>query len=416
MSGRHRAPRAPGPLLTLREAPSAVKAVLLGVLVNRLGAFFQTFLVLFLTHRGFGGVEAGVALAAFGGGSLAGVLLGGALADRLGPRAATLISMLGSSGLLLSVLYVHTIGPLVVAVTLVGLVGQLYRPASATLLSELAPADRQVMTFALYRWVLNLGTTAAPLFAALLISVSYDLLFWTEAATSACFAVIAATALPRRAPSVAAHSSHGPRGGYVAILADRRFSLYLLAMLVNATVYIQYVCTLPLMIHDSHVSTVWFSVVVALNGFIVITCELPATKVVQRMQPRTVAVAGFALLGLGLSLYSLPLGVASLLTGTVVWSLAEIVGGPTMFAYPGMVAPPALRGRYIAAAQLMFSVGAVIGPVAGVWLYRAVGAQLWLWCGAASLVGLLLASAGMRASAASGPEPAVALEVVPVAA
>jgi MFS family permease len=380
---------------TLREAPSAVKAVLAGVLVNRLGSFFQTFLVLFLTDRGLTGVQAGVALGCFGAGSLAGVLLGGTLADRVGPRLATLSSMLGSGALLLSVLYVDAFRPLLVVVTAVGVVGQLYRPAAATLLAELTPADRQVMTFALYRWALNLGTTAAPLVAAVLIAHSYDLLFWVEAATAAGFALIAVTALPRRSPRPSGADAAG-RAGYREVLADKGFLVYLAALLVNAVVYIQYVATLPLMLHDHGAPTLWFSLVVALNGFVVITCELPATKVVQTWPARRAAMAGFALLGLGLSLYAGPLGLAVLLAGTALWSLAEIVGGPTMFAYPGLVAPPHLRGRYIALTQLMFSLGVAVGPVLGSYAYQLAGDPVWLCFGLASLAGLALAKAGIR--------------------
>ena len=89
---------------TWKLSPAPVRAILLGVFVNRLGAFFQTFLVLFLTHRGFTKFEAGFALTAYGVGSMLGVLAGGALADRLGPRLATLLSMGGSAVMLLSVL------------------------------------------------------------------------------------------------------------------------------------------------------------------------------------------------------------------------------------------------------------------------------------------------------------------------
>ncbi len=384
-----------GPWRTLREAPTPVKAVLAGVLVNRLGSFFSTFLVLFLTHRGLTGVQAGVALGCFGAGSLAGVLAGGTLADRVGPRLATLMSMLGSGVLLVSVLYVHDLRPLLVLVTAVGVVGQLYRPASATLLAELTPDDRQVMTFALYRWALNLGTTAAPLVAAVLIAHSYDLLFWVEAATAAGFAVIAAYALPRRVPRPPGPARERA-AGYREVLADRRFLLYLGALLVNAVVYIQYVCTLPLMLHDHGAPTVWFSLVVALNGFVVITCELPATKVVQTWPARRAAMAGFALLGLGLSLYAGPLGLAVLMAGTALWSLAEIIGGPTMFAYPGLVAPARLRGRYIALTQLMFALGVAVGPVAGSFAYEVAGDGVWLCFGVASLAGLALARAGMN--------------------
>ncbi|MDQ2837262.1 MAG: MFS transporter [Actinomycetota bacterium] len=380
---------------TWRQAPGPVRAILLGVFVNRLGAFFQTFLVLFLTHRGFSKFDAGLALTVYGVGSMLGVIAGGALADRLGPRLATLVSMGGSALMLLSVLYLHNYPSLLVAVALVGVIGQLYRPASATLLSQLTPKERQVMIFALYRWAMNLGTTAAPLMGAALILISYDLLFWAEAITAICYGAIAAVALPRRAPAAPAGQSAPKQTGYRAVLADRRYVLYLLAVLVNAIVYIQYVSTLPLTMHDAGLATVWFSVVVALNGFLVITCELLVTKVVQKLPIKLVVAAGFALLGGGLSLYALPWGVGIFLVGTLVWTLAEMVGGPTMFAYPGMVASDQLRGRYIGSMQLMFSLGSAIGPGLGVFAYDAIGLNVWWCCGLASLVALVLAASGM---------------------
>ncbi len=389
---------------TWKHSPGPVRAILLGVFVNRLGAFFQTFLVLFLTHRGFSKFDAGLALTGYGIGSMAGVLVGGALADRLGPRLATLASMGGSAVLLVSVLYLHSYPALLVAVVLVGVVGQLYRPASATLLSQLTAKERQVMIFALYRWAMNAGTTAAPLMGAALILVSYDLLFWAEAITAICYGVIAAVALPRRQP--ASTSGLAPKQrGYRAVLADRRYLLYLLAVLVNATVYIQYVCTLPLTMHDAGLATFWFSGVVALNGFLVISCELLVTKVVQKWPIKVVVATGFALLGGGLSLYALPWGVAIFVAGTLVWTLAEMVGGPTMFAYPGMVASDELRGRYIGSMQLMFSLGNAIGPGLGVFAYDAIGLNVWWCCGLASLIALVLAATGMsRPEAGKPPE------------
>lgn len=388
---------------TWKDSPGPVRAILLGVFVNRVGGFFQTFLVLFLTHRGFSKFDAGLALTAYGAGSLIGVLIGGALADRLGPRLATLVSMAGTAVLLLAILYLGSYPQVLVAVVCCGLVGQLYRPASATLLSELTTKERQVMIFALYRWALNLGTTAAPLFGALLISVSYSLLFWAEAVAAVIYGVIAAVALPRRRPAARAAAPDQARRratGYRALLADRRYLLYLLAMLLNSTVYIQYISTLPLTMHDAGLATAWYSGVVALNGFLVISCELLVTKVVQRWPIKVTMATGFTLLGGGLSLYALPWGVAVFFIGCLVWTMAEMVGGPTMFAYPGMVASEELRGRYIGSMQLMFSLGSAIGPGLGVFLYDAIGLNVWWCCGLASLAALALAVSGMRK-----PEP-----------
>jgi predicted MFS family arabinose efflux permease len=400
--------------ITLRESSVPVRAMLVGILVNRLGAFFQTFLVLFLTHRGFTQVQAGVALGCYGAGSFLGVLAGGALADKLGPRWATLTSMTGTAGLLVVVLYVHNYPALVVTVVLVGVVAQLYRPAAATLLSELTPKHQQVMIFALYRLAVNIGTTAAPLFGALLIAASYSLLFWSEAVAALVYAVIAALTLPRRPAHPAAKIARSRRtGGYRAVLADRRFVLYLLALLINSTVYIQYVSTLPLAMKAAGLATLWYSLMISLNGFIVITCELLVTKVTQRQPIKGVVVVGFLLLGGGLSIYSLPGGAAVFVAGTLVWTLAEIIGGPTMFAYPGLVAPEGLRGRYISSMQTMFSLGAAIGPALGVAVYRVIGTNVWWCCGLACLVGMACALLGMRdVRIRAGQEPDSTTEAV----
>ncbi|MEO6700863.1 MAG: MFS transporter, partial [Jatrophihabitantaceae bacterium] len=233
--------------ITLRESSVPVRAMLVGVLINQLGGFLQTFLVLFLTERGFTDVQAGLALGCYGAGCFAGVLIGGSFADRLGPRSATFASMAGFAGLLIAVLYLRNFPALLVAVILAGVVGRFYRPAAAAMLSELTPKHRQVMIFAVYRLAMNLGTTAAPLIAVALISVSYQLLFWCDAVTALVYGVIAILTLPRQ-PIRARLTSREQRraGGYRAVLADRRYVLYLLAIFVNSAVYIQYVSTLPL--------------------------------------------------------------------------------------------------------------------------------------------------------------------------
>jgi MFS family permease len=386
-----------GVWITLRESSVPVRAILAGVLVNQLGGFLQIFLVLFLTERGFSAVQAGLARGCYGAGSFAGVLVGGAFSDRLGPRSAAFASMAGFAGLLIAVLYLRDFPLLLTAITLAGLVGRFYRPAAAALLSELTPQHRQVMIFAVYRLAINLGTTAAPLLGTLLISVSYELLFWVDAITALTYGVIALLTLPKQAKRPARPDAAGRRaGGYRAVLVDRRYVLFLLATFVQCCVYIQYVSTLPLAMKAAGLAMLWYSVAISLNGFIVITSELLVTKITQRLPIKLIVVVGFALLALGQLMYALPWGVGVFLVGTMIWTIAEIAAGPTMFSYPGRVAPDALRGRYIASQQTMFNLGAAVGPVVGVAVFRAVGAQLWLWCALATMLGLGLALLGMQ--------------------
>jgi MFS family permease len=402
-----------GILATWRESPPAAKALLAGIFVNRLGAFLQVFLVLFLTTRGFSPVQAGTALAVFTIGAVLGGIVGGTLTDRIGPRLTIVVSMAGGAGLVLSILYLRSYPALVVVVGLAGAVGGAYRPAASTLLSELTPRHRQVMIFAMYRLFYNLGNTAAPLIGAALVAASYDLLFWGEAVASLGYGVIAAVALPRRRPHEAKQVDTGEstetspakepatepaaeRSGYLAVLADRRYVLFLLALVVNAAVYVQYLSALPVAMRAAGLATGWFSAMVALNGIIVITCELLVTKVVQRWPMRIVVMTGFALLGTGMATYALPLGVAAFVIGTLIWSLAEIVAGPTIFAYPAVASPARLRGRYLGAANSMFGIGSATGSVAGLAVWHVAGNAVWWISGLACVLGLLAAGAGMR--------------------
>ena len=139
------------------------------------------------------------------------------------------------------------------------------------------------------------------------------------------------------------------------------------------------------------------------NGVIVITCELLVTKVVQRWPMRLVVMSGFVLLGAGMAFYALPIGIAAYVIGTLIWSFAEIVAGPTIFAYPAVASPDHLRGRYLGAANAMFGIGSATGSVLGIAVWQLAGEAVWPICGLVCVLGLLAASAGMRTVPADPP-------------
>ena len=78
---------------------------------------------------------------------------------------------------------------------------------------------------------------------------------------------------------------------------------------------------------------------VTLNAAIVLAFELLITKATQRWPLVLVMASGFLLLGVGRALYALPWGLTVFILGTLIWTLAEIIAGPTMFSYPPMPAP-----------------------------------------------------------------------------
>ena len=401
---------------TFREAPLAVKTVLCGVVVNRLSSFLNVFLVLFITARGYSVGQAVLAVGAYGLGGIVGSLIGGALADRLGPRNATVISMAGTSVLTASLLFLPSYALLLVAVTVVGLSSQIFRPASATLLSELTADDRQVMIFAIYRFGLNIGVMGAPLIGFGLYNLNhqqYSLLFVGEALIAMTYAVFAWLLLPARAAHPAgapAAAAAGGAAGYLAVLRDRRYALFLVAAFLHTAVYVQYLSTLPLTVNAAGVKIFWYTLAVSLNGFVVIAFELLATKVTQRFPIRLPIALGLALIGTGVAVYGLPMAPAVIIAGTLVWSLGEIISGPSLFAYPAIAGTGELRGRYIGSFQFMFGIGSTVGPLVGGWLFIQVGQAVWPVLGAVEVI-VAVSMLVVARAAPSEPEPARSIAV-----
>jgi MFS family permease len=386
-----------GAMATWRQMSPAAKALLLGVFVNRLGAFLQIFLVLFLTDQGFTGAQAGFALGVYGAGSVLGNFVGGWLSDRMSPRGTTLLSMLGSAGLIVSILYLQYYPLILVAVLLVGSIGQLNRPAAQAMLADLTPPERLIMTMAMWRLAQNLATAATPMLGVALVSISYDLLFWAEAAAALIYSVIAWRLLPGKSPEAEkAEATDEERHGYGAVMRDIRYLFYLAAVLLVTVVYVQYISVLPLAIKDNGMSLWWYSTVISANAVIVALLEVPMTKYVQHWPLRLTAIAGFGLVSIGYAVYAIDLAPALLIIGTIIWTASEIIGAPTTFAYPGMVAPPHLRGRYSGAMLGVFGLGTAVGPAVGVAVWEQVGDSFWIWAALVAALSAVCARIGMR--------------------
>ncbi|MEV6415849.1 MFS transporter [Kribbella sp. NPDC051718] len=390
-----------GAIATWRQTSLTSKALLFGVFVNRLGAFLQIFLVLFMTHKGFSAGEAGFALGVYGAGHVLGSFVGGWLTDRLSARAATLISMLGSAALIVSILYIKPYWLILLAILVVSTVSMLNRPAAQAMLAELTKPGQLVMTMAMYRLAINLGTAVTPIVGVALVSVSYNLLFWAEAFAAILYSAIAWKFLPGKpsaaeAAEKAAAKAAEKKQGYRAVLADWRYDFYLAAVFLVTIVYCQYLAVLPLAIVDDGMSLWWYSLVVSANAIVVAVCEVPATKYVQTWPLRITAIAGFGLVAVGYGMYAIALIPALLIVGTIIWTASEIIGAPTTFAYPGMVAPPHLMGRYSGAMLTVFGLGNAVGPAVGVWAWSHLGQSFWIWAAGVAVLSAVCARIGMR--------------------
>ncbi|MET9730611.1 MFS transporter [Streptomyces sp. NPDC006458] len=396
--------RATGVFAVVRATPVPVRYLLGGVLVNQMGAFVQTFLVLYLTARGMTLGHAGFALTAYSAGAVLGTLLGGELIHRIGARATIVTAMTSSASVLALIPWLSRpshFAWLLVAVTAAGLVTQSYRPAAALMLSELMPSEHRVMAFSMLRIAMNAGAAVSPLIAAGLILVDWNLLFWLDALTALACAVVSFILLPNlpaeRPPAAAAGDAEPAahrRSAYAVLLRDTKYLLFLASVLLGSLIYVQYTVALPLKITSDGRPAGLYSAVLTASSVILILCELKITTYVKRRPPHLAGAVGTALMALGVAGYIMEPAVLLILS-TAVFVSGVMISGPTMFAHPSTYPTP-VKARYIAAHQATFGLGMALGPTLGVLAWATLGNAIWLLCGAVGAVAALCAHLGMR--------------------
>jgi MFS family permease len=375
----------------VKALPPVAWVLFAGTFVNRLGSFVLVFLILYLTRKGYSAPQAGLAVSAYGIGSLTAAALGGHLADRIGRRRAIALSMFSAGAAVLALSQAETLPWIVLLTALVGLTSDLYRPASSALLADLTLPGQRVTAFAFYRLAINLGFTIGPALGGLLAERSFFLLFLGDALTSAIFGVVALVALPKGIRSSRAEE----RSGTVrVVLADRPFLFFLLAMTAISFVYFQVHSTFALQIKAHGFSTAIYGALISLNALIVTLLELPFTSVTQRLRPRPVMALGFLLIGVGFGLTAVADTVPLLAFTVLIWTLGEIVNAPVAGAYVADLAPRHMRGRYQGAFGMTLGLGHVLGPWLGTALFAWSPGGLWTTCLVLGVLAALLVLAG----------------------
>ena len=414
----------------MRGLPRAVWILLTGTLITRAGIFAVPFLTIYLhNERGLSLRYAGFAMAAWGGGGMVAALTGGSLADRVGRKPVVVGSPL-LGGLAISSLLLTQHPAMLVAVAFVaGAVSESGRPAVSAMLTDLTPPERRVDAFALFRLVVNLGFALGTGLGGVLIThVGFVRLFLADAATSWIYAVVALLLLHETKPAGGAaryESGTVPGGrGFRAVLEDAAFRRFWAGSFVMALVFAQTMVTLPLVLTERGFSPAVYGGIISVNGVLIIATEFWISGRTRRYPAPAVMAIGAVVLGGGYALTGLVGTSIPLLLATVlVWTVGEMLGSPTGWAYMSALAPPDLRGRYAGALGLAWSLAFTVGPILGSNALDLGHGTLWLGSLALAVAaGALFASLPARAavpeevasvSAPAGPSP---VAPVPVAA
>lgn len=357
-------------------------------LVNRAGTMALPFLVLFLTRaREWPAERAGLALTAFGLGSLLTAPLSGRLADRIGAGRVLKASLLLCGLLMVLVPHVQGTSATLALIFVWAVVGDAYRPANMALLSHLSDPEQRKSAFALNRLALNLGMSIGPALGGFLAAYSYEALFWVDGATSFLAGLVALFFLGPGGPAErAADGTAGPQPP--SALRDGRFLAFMALLLPVGLVFFQLSGALPLfVVRDLALGEAAFGILFTVNTVLIVVLEIPLTGLTARWPHGVTLPLGATLVGIGFAAMALATGFWTAAATVLVWTFGEMVLFPASNAAVSDLAPPQRQGEYMGIYSATFSLALAAGPYFGTALLEARGpVVLWILCGLLSLL------------------------------
>jgi MFS family permease len=362
--------------------PRAFWAVWTGTLVNRLGTFVEPFLALYLTiGRGLSVPTAGAIVALAGAGSVVSQPIGGHLADHLGRRVTLTGGMMASAACILLLAQAHAVWLLAVAAALVGVAGDLYRPAAQATIADVVPLEDRRRATGLVFWAINLGFSVAAVVGGLLAEGGYGLLFAVDAVTCAAYGLVVWRLVPETRPAAAEHD-HSV--GWHTIARDRVAMGFFAGTLGSATVYATIFTILPIAMHADGLGPSGYGAVIALNGIGIVVLQPPMQAPLLRARPAHALALASALVAVAMVLLAAAEGAALYGAAVVLVTVGEICAASSAAGIVAEIAPPALRGRYNGAWGLCWGLGFTLAPLVGAPLLGG-GDAVTPWLAAAGL-------------------------------
>lgn len=392
-------------------------------LVNRAGTMALPFLVLYLTRLGYPAGRAGLMLTVYGASALLTAPLAGRLADRFGSLVVMQAS-LASSGLVLFAFPFASGAWVPVAVALLAVTTESFRPANLSSISELVAPERRKAAFALHRLAVNVGMSIGPALGGLLATVSFPALFRVDGATSVVAAVLLVVffrqtkkqADPAAAEAGATTDDTGAKTDKAAVagtgresflrrqfgaFADPRLAYFLLSSLPLLLILFQNESVLALfLVRDLGMTEAGYGLMFTINTALIVLLEVPLNSATAHWPHRRSLAVGALLFAVGFGSYGLAASAWGVAACVVVWSFGEMIMLPASSAYVADIAPASKRGEYMGLYTMSFSLAFAVGPWIGTSVYERHGARV-VWAGALAC-GLLSTALLARVRPAGG--------------
>lgn len=385
-----------------REYPQQFWLVMGATFIDRLGgALLFPFFALFLTDAfDVGLTDVGILfmiVTVFG---IVGSGIGGSLSDRYGRKKMILFGLVVSALTSLSLLVATNFNQIYFVGIFVGFFSSIAGPSQQAIIADILPEEQHNEGYAMWRVLANLAVTFGPLIGGFLAGYSYAYLFILDATTSIITAIILVFLLEESAP-VAKHVEEDvietdevtaqPTYGYMPVLRDTAFIIFVLLNTMMVLVYTQMNQTLPVYLRDQHgIPPQGYGYILSINAGMVVLFQFWISRRIKHISPFMIMGAGTFLYAIGFAMYGFVSGMALFILAMVIITIGEMFTAPTGQTLVAQFAPADKRGRYMALYGFSWAIPSSMGLlVAGLLTDNVHPNAIWYISGVlASLVTL----------------------------
>lgn len=353
------------------------------------------FFTLYITRKfDVGMTEAGILLAIFSVTGMAGSMVGGALADKIGRKIMIMSGLFLSAFSSLVMGFISELSIFFIASLFVGLLSNIAGPAQQAMIADLLPEEKRAEGFGVFRVIHNLAWVVGPSIGGLLAVRSYLLLFVSDAVFSTITALVILRFIqetkPDRSDEKDTPGFWETMGGYRKVVKNTFFMAFLGMVVLMVFVYQQLYSTLSVYLRDVHqIFESGYGILMSLNAFLVVLLQFWVTRTIRNRDPFLMMALGTAFYLIGFTSFGFIHGYILFMGAAVAITFGEMITIPVQQALVSRIAPEDMRGRYMAVSGFSYAIPSTIGPwAAGLVMDNYNPNYVWYICGVVSLLAI----------------------------
>jgi predicted MFS family arabinose efflux permease len=364
------------------------------LLINRTGSMVLPFLgVYMIDHLHFTLASSGLVLSCYGLGSLAGSFIGGQITDKKGPFAVQTFSLFTSVLLFCLMPLFKSVLSLSVMIFVLSTISEMFRPANSVAITQHAKPENLTRAFSLNRMAVNLGFSMGPAIGGLLAGISYDLLFFANAATT-LVAGICYVAFFRRYNQVTQRRAASRKQQTEEHLikekspySDLPFIVFCVFCSLFSICFFQLLNTLPLFYKEAvKLESTTIGVLLGYSGIVVVLLEMSLVSFAERrLTVAKTMLIGSLICAVSYGMLGFTHHLLLLFVSISLLSCGEILLLPFMATVTAFSSGKRNKGAYMGMNGISVSIAFIISPALGSWVAMQYGFSL-LWISTALLL------------------------------